>query len=385
MIRQLIYLINIIFLPLIGQSQIIPEITARVDTTETSVKEVYTCFKGYINSKPDSLYENPFWNKNESYTLVENGMNCNRSVWTMFRGFNNSTDFYDVYHPKILSIERIEINRFLLRVIYNNCTEGYEKYNPVYITRLYAVKNKDGEFKLENTLEYDTRNWRKIRYKFITYFVSPTSHFDKQKAREGIMFCQKVAKKFNIKKIQPFIFYITNDSEEMGRLFNFEYWLSYSTGITNVPTREIFSAFGVASYPHEFVHMILSPLITNYENTNMLINEGVATWCAGPTLDETYDSALESFSNEIRDNDTLTIDDILTNKYRNKYDNNPLYLIGAVICSMVYEKKGIEDVIKILNLTLNELRRELPFIMQKESWKQVNSEIFEYIRNYNSH
>lgn len=40
-------------------------LTARVDTTQREVKAVYELIGNYINSNPDSLYNNPYWNEDE--------------------------------------------------------------------------------------------------------------------------------------------------------------------------------------------------------------------------------------------------------------------------------------------------------------------------------
>src|SRR3990172_4377767 len=46
----------------VGQSQhIVPSYTVRVDTIQSEVREVLRLFEMYLNSRPDSLYDNPFW------------------------------------------------------------------------------------------------------------------------------------------------------------------------------------------------------------------------------------------------------------------------------------------------------------------------------------
>lgn len=46
-------------------TQITPTITARVDTSNVNVKEVYTLYKNYINANPGTAYSNPYWNQSE--------------------------------------------------------------------------------------------------------------------------------------------------------------------------------------------------------------------------------------------------------------------------------------------------------------------------------
>lgn len=369
------------FFALESYGQITPQITARIDTTEVNTQKIYTLFCNYINSKPDSLYINPYWDKNEAEILVKKEMNCNRENWFMFKGFENASMFYSIYPPKILSIVQVDSNRYSLKILYNNTTKGYEEFNPTYITKLYAVKDKNEKFYLENRLNYDTRNWKKFNYKFIHYVISPNVTFDQREAKKAIKFCQSILNKFGLQEPSPFTFYITSNSDEMGELFNYDYWLSYSTGITNAPSREIFSSFGKAYYPHEFVHMLLYPLTKKIGGT-MLIGEGCATWLAGPNQNTTFQEALNNFSIEIKNNDTITLDDIIENKYRHSFDNTPLYVAGAVICELVYKKIGIKEVKNILNLDINDLKEELQSIFNKSSWNEVDKKIIDYIKNY---
>src|SRR6476661_11140960 len=75
-------------------------IHARVDTTQREKKEVAVLWINYLNSNPDSLYDNPYWNKTEK---------------TKFKNFDHyvpymyqipSKQLLSYYKPTILSIEK---------------------------------------------------------------------------------------------------------------------------------------------------------------------------------------------------------------------------------------------------------------------------------------
>lgn len=380
--KPLNFSINIILLCIsfIGQTQITPNITARVDTTNTDIKEVYNLYTDYLNSNPDSLYFNPYWNEKEVEVYLKSEMNFNRAAWFMFNGFDSPKQFYSTYPPKVISIVKMDSNRYSIRSLYNNTTSGYENYNPAYITKLYAVKNKHGQYKLENTIAHDIRNWKRYENDYIHYVVSPNCEFDKKDAVKAMEFCKSIIQQFNLQKVEPFTYYIASNADEMGMLFNFDYWLSYSTGISNAPTREIYTSYGSAYFPHEFVHILLQPLYKN-EGGTMLISEGIATWLGGPGFNETYKEGLITFSNEIRNNDLISIDAIMNNEYRNSYNNNPIYLTGAVICEKIYEKEGIEGVIKIFNTSTYQFKETLEEIFD-QSFETINKMIMDYIKNY---
>ena len=77
----------------------------------------------------------------------------------------------------------------------NRCEKDDDKaFNPDCITKLYAVKDENGVFKLENVIDYDTRNWKRYNYKNIKYIVQPFVKFNKRRAKEAVLFCNKIAK-----------------------------------------------------------------------------------------------------------------------------------------------------------------------------------------------
>lgn len=387
------YLISIFILTCstfaFGQSRIVPQITARVDTTNIVKKKVYNLFKDYVNSKPDSLYMNPYWNKKEEIHFLKLKQNFNVGISSMLHGYKSAVQFYQYYPPKVLSIIKIDSARYSIRILYalspsilkDKKYKQYKQFSPLYITKLYAVKDSSSNFVLSNLRSYDTKKWKRYSYNFIHYFVSPNCTFNKKEAKKAVQFCKNLAQKFDIHQIKDFNFYVTNNSEDLGKLYNYTYWLQYTKGFTNTITRDIFTSYGIVSYPHEFVHMILSPLIQDNNRTTMLINEGLATWQAGPQLNKTFKSALASFSKEIEKNDTLTLNDIIENKYRHPYDNIPKYVAGAVICKLVYEKEGTHGIKTILNLNMKALKKELQTIFDKSSWKQVGDLVMEFIKN----
>lgn len=363
-------------------SQVLPSITVGIDTTNIEIKEVYDLYTNYINSKPDSIYLNPYWDEVETKRYVSKEVQCDKSAWIMFNTISSS-DFFNAYPPKIISIIKLDHNKYSLRILFSNSTEGYEKFNPVYIVKLFAVHDKKGVFKLKNMEEFETKDWRRHNYKNISYVVSSNAIFNKKDAKKAVTFYKNKVKLFNLKNSPPITYYITDNYEDMGRLFNFEFWLSYTTGITNTYTEEIYTALGNSNFPHELVHLLLSSEHNSNENFTILINEGIATWLGGPNYNETYEAALTKFSKEIKKNDSLTIEKIVQNKYRHQFDNKPLYITGAVICEQVFIEKGIEGVKKMLGLSFDELKLYLSTVFNK-SFEEVDRMVMNYIKNYTS-
>lgn len=382
-VLQKSFLLSLIWFNLSYSQNIVPSISARVDTTNVQVKEVYKLYKNYLNSKMDSIYNNPFWNQKEVDLRIKSKVPfLDNSSQTMFFGYTVE-GFLKYNKPKILQIDKINENRFQIKTIFmQHCDEGeYAIFNPDCIVKLYAVKDENGVFKLENTMDYDTRNWQVYKYKQITYLVHPSLIFNKGEAKKAVQFCKEVQKKFNLKEV-PFTYYMASNSDELGKLFNFEYLLSFSTGRTDTEKKIIYSSFSNENYPHEFVHLLFSDV--NLKPPKIII-EGVATWLGGPKFNESFEENLKVLSVQIRNNNTISLDDIISFKYRNPFDNNPLYVTGAVICKMAYEKKGAEGVIQLYSCKedVDSLKKGLEKVFDAP-YNQINDEVIKYIKDHAS-
>lgn len=346
---NLLFFMLLISVSSIGQN-IATNISARVDTSKVAIKEVYHLYKNYLNSRPDSIYQNPNWNANEAkYYLKNNRVRVDRAANLMFNFFN-SERYLSYYIPKVLQIDSMSVNRYQIKTIFaaKCANDEYEKFTPDYITKLYAVRDHKGEFKLENTISYDTRKWKKYQYKFINYIVHPDCTFDKKEASKAVAFCEKISKQFNL-KIEPFTYYLLPNSDEMGKLYNFDYWMSYLGGQTITPLKEIFTTYGNENYPHEFVHLLFPLPKYGTLGCPMIINEGLATWLSGPGGDETFEEALREVSKTFQKQDNVTLEEIMTFKFRNEFDNTILYVTGGVICELVYEKHGQKGIWELYN------------------------------------
>jgi hypothetical protein len=192
--KKIIFFI-LLFTAINGFSQIItPDISARVDTSNIAIRDVYHLYKNYLNSKPDSIYKNPNWNEKEADTYLKSKLlKVERSANQMYN-YYNSTRYLNYYVPKILQIDSVSSNRYQIKTIFaTDCPEKeYKNSTPDFITKLYATRNENGLFKLENTISYDTRNWKKYNFKFIKYIVHPSCTFDKKEAIKAVKFCEKI-------------------------------------------------------------------------------------------------------------------------------------------------------------------------------------------------
>ncbi len=339
-------------------SGIVPDKSPRVDTTNADVKQVYDLFVNYLNSEPDKGYKNPCWNEADyQINLNRDNSKLDRSAYFLFMGMN-SKQFYSIFKPYILLIDSIAPNRYIIKTLFE-ATDP--KREVIGITKHYAVRNTEGEYKLENAMTYDTKDWNIFKSDFITYIVDPSIAFDSKEAEKSVKFCKEVANKLGL-EIKPFKYYACANKNQLAGLYNFDYWIFGIKGLANSVVREVFSSYCNFYFPHEFIHLIL-PRRTDGHAPN-IINEGIATWLGGPLPNKTYQEALAEVKVSIKNFENITIDRIIAQEIRNPADSNILYVTGALICETAYNLKGKDALMKLYFSNNKDLKKDLEEVFE---------------------
>ncbi len=339
-----VFLLVIVSIQIYGQQKKIDfTIHSRVDTTQKEIKEITKLWIDYLNSNPDSLYDNTHWNKTERIKY----RNFDFSIPYLYQLPSNQ--LLKHYKPTILSIEK-EGEYYGIRTIYTaEGLEGeYRKSNPWCITKIYAI-NENGKWKLINALPIITKNWTRKTIGKITFIYPPTHNFDKHLAKKASQFCNKISEEFLFPEWKPFDFYITTSGDELGKLLNFDFsFAGYTTGIGMNENRMLLSGLGSEFYPHEFIHLII-PNTTRHS----LIEEGFATWKGGQNGKQFEESA-SILANEIYLNQTITFTDILNKKWGWQY--SAFYTTGAIFFKVAFDKGGVVLVKKLLETPNDSLK-----------------------------
>jgi hypothetical protein len=312
------------------------QVSSRVDTTINEVKEILSLYKDYINSKPDSIYNNPYWNNKEKAQYAD--FDFSRS--SLYHGID-SDQLFRIYTPFVLSIEA-KNKKYQIRVLYSNtATQPPYVGSKVWcIHKLNAVK-EEGKWKLENLMVDKTEKWNKRHIGFIEYIFSNSHNFDVKQAEKALAFCNKIISRFNPTFKSKFRFYMVNGKDEMGELENFDY---YFTGITTGKAREgmILSSKTDEFYPHEFIHKLLP--VNEYRGH--VVEEGLATFLGTKVNVDEYFSTMQELANDFKKRESYSLENILNNQV--DWNGYPVaYPGGALICEVIYEKEGDEGIRKL--------------------------------------
>lgn len=244
-------------------------VSSRVDTSNQDVRQIIELYTNYLNSRPDSIYDNPYWNTAEKELYKDFDL----SRGSLFQGGIKPGLLFSIFIPFVLSVEPAD-DKYQIRVLLSrNDTDLKYMGSKVWcIQKLSAIKEND-QWVLENLIVYLTEKWEKKTVGFIEYIYPPKFDFSYENANHALEFCQGIINRFNPGYDQPFKFYITNSIDDMGLLENFDY---YFVGMTTGKAGEgkILSAKGNEFYPHEFVHQLLP----KNKNQGFVITEGLAVF-----------------------------------------------------------------------------------------------------------
>lgn len=314
-------------------------LTARVDTTQREVKAVYQLVGNYLKSRPDSLYANPYWNAAETgYYFAQHHEKADLAAPFLFFGISARQTF-KAYKPTVLSIEP-KGDKYVARIILyaENPAKWISEsaWNPPFILRYYAAKDATGEWKLENAWANVLAQWQTHATPWITFHYPATFRFSAAKARQASAFCDSMATALKLTDAKPFDFYVMNSEEELGQLFNMDYWLAYNTGFTQKMYNRTLSGRGREQHLHEFVHMLYHPV------KNYFLAEGIATYLGGVDGFTPYQQTLQTVADDLnKKHPAVQFKDLYTNSFKYALNSNPRYTAGALVYELVFRKTGL--------------------------------------------
>ncbi|MBW6483671.1 MAG: hypothetical protein K0B10_11505 [Vicingaceae bacterium] len=312
-------------------------ISSRVDTSDKNVREVLTLYENYFNSKPDSIYNNPYWNTHEKELYYD----FDFSRASIFQGGMKPEQLAQIYPPFILSVEPIQ-EKYQVRILFSSSITD-EKYvgSKVWcIQKLNAVK-QDDKWLLENLIVEITKNWKSETVGFIKYIFPNSLDFNKKRALEAEDFCKEIIKTYHPNYKDSLTFFLTDNIDEMGLLENFDY---YFVGMTKgkAGNGKITSASGDAFYPHEFIHALLP----ENDKRGYIIDEGLAVFLGTKENLDEYNGIIKKLSADLKA-EKINFESVVSQKIRfNGYQT--AYPAGAVICEIIYKHKGTDGIKQLI-------------------------------------
>jgi hypothetical protein len=348
-----------------------------VFVADTNVAQVVKLYQDYLNSNPDSVYDNPYWNDAEKkrygiFDLLNDGA-PSPSLYIFARG----------YKPTILSVAQEE-DHWRIRTMFAQQVDS-SFCSPIAITDVIA-KEQSGKLKLFNAITYNTETWQRHKLGSINFVSSPGYHFDRRKAKKLLQFLDSLRAVWKLPEFDV-DYYYANRCDEVEQARGLVYFMGYGnadapSGRADPKNRIVFSGGLGEFFPHEFVHIYINPL---YPNAHEYFLEGYATLLGG-SHGASLPQLLKNADRYLRGHPEFNIDSLFQKTdpaATLDYVTGTHYAFGGLFCKMAEEKGGLAAIKKLFSYpnTSDGLYQALydTFAVKKEDvGKWVREKVSEY-------
>jgi hypothetical protein len=288
-------------------------------------------WEGYLNSNPDSSYDNPYWLTSEKRQFKKfdflNTAYFNPSLYS----------FLPRWKPTIMSVVKIE-NGFVIRTLFAMQTDS--GFSRPFCTGLVAATKEDGKYRLCNILPINTKSWQRETVGSIT-FVFPSSHrFNKELAARMNAFVDSLTTMWSLKQ-SPVEFYLADNLSDIMRMRGFDFYIGegYNQGVggvTDIENRIVFGGGQNEWYPHEFVHIYTNPL---FPKAHRYFLEGYAALLGGSKGHE-WSWHVKRMNQHLQEHQELDLNNLLAFWHFDSF-TDPQYVFGGLLCKLALETGGL--------------------------------------------
>lgn len=335
----------LVSLLMVGQSVAQSSISLHplVDTTQADIRQAVALWTTYLRARPDSLYDNPYWNDAEKRASAAFGGRFD----LLEREFEPT--LYRGYPVQILSVVNYN-GLYQIKSLFGGNNPKGRSPNLIAITNVYArpgTADDPGRWQLYNALPINRdRLWQGQRVGHVQYYFPPYHAFDKRKARQLTDFIDQLCRDFGVPP-QPIDYYLAETAEELRQLRGIDYEATLSG--TSKPTgraidNRVFCSGLGEFYPHEVVHVLLNP---HFPNQHPWVAEGVATWLGG-SRGQPLAWHLHRTATYLAQHPELNLTNLFALRNLDEYTDYR-YALGGLLCQLIHQKGGYPLLKQVMN------------------------------------
>lgn len=301
----------------------------RIDTVNDKAVKLWT---NYLQSRPDSMHENPFWlelDRNERFSFDP------ARIWI----FQNQ-EMLKTYKPMILSSEEVSPGLTMIKTLFINTSDISKKVSPLALYRVYA-QLKDSEYVLKSALQVDTKSWESRKMNGLTFILSPLHKYSSSLARKSARFCDSLTALFDLPDIEDAKIYVLTSKDELASILGFDYFIAPPYGLTYAEKDIVLTALHSEWHPHELAHLIFR----SYSKSHRFFQEGVATWCGGSLGQSLLELTILLKKENEKRGQSLSFKSVLQAEQN---ESLAYYTYGALIFKEVFERSGGRGVKNVL-------------------------------------
>jgi len=339
-------------------------INFNVNTEDKFVKEVADVWHNYLRSNSKE-----YW-KQEEVKDLENFNIQNMS------GILNPPLLDWNLNNRILSISNLSDNKYLLKsTFFNNDLEVFALTNVV-------AEKIDTELKLSNYIYHYTQDWNVKQKGNIKYIYNPSFKITRSELKSAESFYKNLCEVFNL-DVEQITYFIAEDCDDIYTMLGYDFFVSKGMGIEcgyfESQNNFVFATNkGGANHYHELTHFINK----FYPKANELLLTGISAYISkdkahfGKPL-QYHTKRIDSYLKKHPEIDLSSPFDF----YFMDDETNPQYVIGALLCDLIIERKGKNGLLETFKKystneeLLNHLNKDILF--ENES---LNSVLKERIR-----
>jgi hypothetical protein len=294
-----------------------------IDTANIEVKQVQRLFENYIHSRPDSIYNNPYWSDTDKQNKGHFDI--------LFGEFQPS--LYMGFPVHVLSIKSHN-DIYEIKAMFSSCRQDNQPY--VLAIMNYIAKKESNVYKLSNYLNYSRTLWTKQKIGLVTFYYPPYHQFDTLKANNLNDFSIRLCKNLNIDMVK-YEYYLADDFDELQKLKGIDYYIGMGGEVKPTGRGGNYRAFcsGMGeNYFHEPFHIFIGD---NFK-CHLWANEGAATYFGGSRGQDLIWHLIK-VNDYLHLNKNIDLSDMLTLQTLDEYTDFR-YAIGGFIVKLVFEKGG---------------------------------------------
>jgi hypothetical protein len=300
------------------------KVQPNVDTSDTAIKKVANTWRKYLASEPDSVYDNPYWNKKEKQEY---------KIFDFLRSGYLHSAIYKGYQPILLAVTPEEDHYYQIKTAFLSQLQTI-----LCVANVYA-KKVNGSYKLFNALPLNTKDWQKRTVGTVTYHFKKGAHLDEKEAKRMNDYAKFLQTLYRIKPIHV-NYYIGKNLDELMKLDGLETYMGMGnpfkiSGYSDVANGIIFSGGGGAYYPHEMTHIYVN---RRFPNTNKVFLEGIAVYYGG-SMGHPLKWHLKRLNNYLHKRPEISLRNFFSFSYMDNY-TNPQTIIGGLLLKLAFKKGG---------------------------------------------
>lgn len=320
-------------------------LAAGIDTTNNlNKKEIFFLWSNYLNSSPDSLYDNPYWNKVEkekyiSFDLINNSGFLSPSLYGLaYRGGKNV----------VLSIAPYGDFYIINSLFYFPYPD--KSIYPLSITN-HIARKENNEYKLFNYLPEYTKNWQYKNVGLFKYIYHPAHPFDVKKADDANLFYNKLIKTFEV-AADTITYYIAENCDKIHELQGFDYVVGKGSdnnlcGFIDSKNKIIYSnTINGEDFRHEIGHTILE----RFPNSGVF-HLGIVTYWGWENshFNKSLNYHIKRINIYLKEHPEIDLNNFLETFYYMDEFTSPNYIFAAIFCHEAIQKGGINKLKKLFN------------------------------------